>query len=189
MAKEKEYKKYDSTCYVTFHNARLAKDAEVRDGEHGKMVRITTVATSRHDKFSDLWLEVNVGSFNANAAAYLEKGDVLSFTGRLALRRWGDDDEKFSIVVERAELFIPIELLAALKERGFDPSDSGGGDKKGKGKPAGKSNGKKAPAKPDKKPAKGGKKKPEPVEIPDDEDDEFEIDDEDGDDGDDGDEE
>jgi len=169
---DKEYKKYDTNCYLDFQGARLCKDPEVREGDYGKMVRLTLVATSRKDNYSDLWIEVNVSDFHAEAASFLLKGDTVhNVRGRACLRLFGDDNEKFSLVCDRAEIAIPIELFGELKERGFEPGASkskkgGKADKKpaAKGKPAGKV-----------KPAK----KPEPIEIDDDDDeDEDEEDDE-----------
>jgi hypothetical protein len=161
MAKDKtEYKKYDTRDKVVFAGARLAKDAESRDGEHGKMVRLTTVSTSRKDAHDDLWLEVNVGDFHAELASFLKKGDILHLIeGKLCLRRYGDDKEKFSIVIDRAEIAVPLELQAECKERGWVPGEKS------------KADGKKADKKGDKKSTKTEKttaKKPAPIEIEDD---------------------
>lgn len=158
MAEEKEFKKYDTQDKLRICGARLAKDAESRDGEHGKMVRLTVVSTSRKPAHSDLWLEVNVGDFHAEASSFLKKNDTVHcIEGKPCLRRYGDDNEKFSIVVDRAEVIIPLDLQKELKDRGWIPGSSS----KAGGKTA-------APAKkgaaPAKKPAP---KKPAPVEIPD----------------------
>ena len=176
MGKEKEYKSYDSACFAEFIGARLAMEPVVTEGEHGPMVRLKVVATSRNtERFVDLWLECNVGQYNALAASYLQKGDLLhSIRGRLAAREWGDeDDKKTSICLERCEIVIPIELMIELKERGFEvggepnyTEESGG--KKGKSKKKATKGGK-----PDKK--AGAKKKV--VEIPDDEDEDEEDED------------
>lgn len=178
----KEYKRYDSPCFVEYHNARIATDPTCvasKDGE--PLVRFKVVADSRNDRFEPLWLEVNVGKFNAKAASFLQKDDIVSFRGRVAMRLWGDDNDKVSISVEFADLFIPGHLIGELKERGFDPdgepnyTDDGGGKK---GKKGGKD--KKKSGKPDKK--KPGKK----VEIPEDDEDDadedadVEIDEDDG---------
>lgn len=175
---EKEYKKYDSADKYRMAGVRLAKDAESRDGDHGKMVRLTFVSTSRKEAHSDLWVEANVGDFQAELASFLKKGDILfEVEGKPCLRRYGDDNEKFSFVVDRCSLVIPPDLFAELKERGWEP----GAGKPTKGaktsKPAAKPAAKTA-AKPAGKPTK---KKPEPIEIPDDDDDiEIEDDDSDG---------
>lgn len=175
MAKDKsEYKKYDTNDKVRFAGARLAKDAESRDGEHGKMVRLTVVSTSRKEAHSDLWLEVNVGDFHAEAASFLKKNDTVHLIeGKLCLRKYGDDNEKFSIVVDRADVIIPLDLQAELKERGWVPGE--------KSKAAG---GKKSDKKTDKKPAskteKTTKKAPEPIEIDEDEDDSEDAPEDDG---------
>lgn len=169
MAEKKEYRKYDTQDRLRIAGARLAKDPESRDGEHGKMVRLTVVSTSRKEAHSDLWLEVNVGDFHAEAASFLVKGDTVHLIeGKPCLRRYGDDNEKFSLVVDRAEVIIPLDLQATLKERGWVPGAKTSG--KAAGKPAGK-------AKPASKPA-APKKKVEVVEVEDD-DDEVEIEDED----------
>src|ERR1051325_2377971 len=84
-----EYKKYDSEIRVEFIGARLTKDAEVRDGANGKMVRLTVVATSKAESDSDLWLEVNVQDSQAELAAHLKKGDTLhKIEGFLTLRKY-----------------------------------------------------------------------------------------------------
>lgn len=163
MAEEKEFKKYDTQDKLRICGARLAKDAESRDGEHGKMVRLTVVSTSRKPAHSDLWLEVNVGDFHAEAASFLKKNDTVHFIeGKPCLRRYGDNNEKFSLVVDRAEVIIPLDLQKELKDRGWIPGSSS--------KAGGKAPAKKAGAtKPSAKPAA---KKPVPVEISDEDEDE-----------------
>src|SRR5689334_6537217 len=116
-----EYKKYDSQHGYNIHNARLAKDADVKPGNKGPMVRLTFVATSRSDRHSDMWWEATVSDFNAPMAAHLKKGDTLGIEGFPALRRYGDDNEKFSLELLRAEIFPNIDLIKKLKERGFTP--------------------------------------------------------------------
>jgi single-stranded DNA-binding protein len=177
MGEKKEYKSYDSDTKVTYCGARLTKDAESRDGEHGKMVRLTVVATSRKDAYSDLFLEVNVADFHAELASFLKKGDTLhKIHGQLCLRRYGDENEKFSIVVDRAEITVPIALQGECKEeRGWTPGQkSAAGGKKEAGKKDAKKGTKVTPA-------KSGKKAP-PVDIPEDDEevseDDVEIDDE-----------
>lgn len=175
----KEYKRYDSPCFVEYHNARIATDQVtcVASKNDEPLVRFKVVADSRNDRFEPLWLEVNVGKFNAKAASFLEKDDVLSLRGRLAMRLWGDDNDKTSISVEFAELYMSGELINKLKERGFDPDGepnyTDDGKKKGKGKDKKKS-GKPDPKKTGAKPAK------KQVEIPPDDEDDG-SDDDDGD--------
>lgn len=186
----KEYKRYDSPCFVEYHNARIATDEVtcIKSKNDEPLVRFKVVADSRNDRFEPLWLEVNVGKFNAKAASFLQKDDVVSFRGRIAMRLWGDDNDKVAISVEFAELFLSGALINELKERGFDPegepnyTDDNGGKKKGKGKD------KKKSGKPDKNAKKPDKKR---VEIPpdddedddssDDDDSDVEIDEDDGD--------
>ncbi len=169
---DKEFKSYDSSDKYRCNGVRLAKDAESRDGDHGKMVRLTFVSTSRKDAHSDLWVECNVADFQAEAASFLLKGDILhEVEGKPCLRRYGDDNEKFSFVVDRASIVIPLALFAELKERGFVPNG---------GKPAAKpaKKGAKPAVKPAVKPAtKPAAKKKVVVEIPDDDEVEIEEDD------------
>lgn len=177
----KEYKRYDSPCFVEYHNARIATEPTcVASKDDEPLVRFKVVADSRNDRFEPLWLEVNVGKFNAKAASFLQKDDIISFRGRIAMRLWGDDNDKVSISVEFADLFIPGALIAELKERGFDPDGEPNYTEEGSGKKGKK--GKKG--KPDKKAGKKPDKKK--VEIPDDDEEEadddadVEIDEDDG---------
>jgi hypothetical protein len=165
MAEKTEYKKYDTQDKLRIAGARLAKDAESRDGTHGKMVRLTVVSTSRKDQHSDLWLEINVGDFHAEAASHLLKGDTVHLIeGKPCLRRYGDENEKWSLVLDRAEVIIPLDLQKELKERGWVPGESKANGAKA-AKPAAKT------AKPAAKPVgKPAAKKPTPVEIPDEDD-------------------
>lgn len=135
-----EYKKYDSQAEIIMHNARLTKDAQVIEGEK-PLVKLSTVCTSRRDRHSDMWLEITVRDFDSAFASYLKKGDKLGFRGFPALRLWGDDNTKFSVEVDRAELCPSIELLMEVKERGFEPGAVKGA------KPAAKKTTKKAPRK------------------------------------------
>lgn len=176
---EQEFRKFDSADKYRQAGVRLTKDAETRDGAHGPMVRLTATSESRKEQHSTLWLEINVGDWHAEAARFLLKGDILHLVeGKPCLRRYGDDNEKWSFVVDRAELTIGGALFNELKDRGFVPGAKGA-------KPApGKAGGKK-PAVATKPAAKGkvaqkvSPKKPVPVEIPDDEDLEIEEDSED----------
>lgn len=116
-----DFKKYDSDDKYINWNARLAKDPEIREGENGKMVRLTFVSTSKAESDSELWIEATPSDRQADIAAFLKKGDVLGIEGKPCLRRYGDNKEKFSFNLRRAELHIPISLFVALKERGFVP--------------------------------------------------------------------
>lgn len=116
-----EYKKFDSQAGTWVQNARMAKDAQVIEGGEKPMVKLTFVLTSRSDRHSDLWVEATVQDRQASLASYIKKGDVLGVNGFPALRRWGDDNEKFSFELGRAEIFPSIDLFMELKERGFEP--------------------------------------------------------------------
>src|SRR5690606_6463434 len=111
------------------------KEPQIIEGGEKPLVKLTFVCTSRSDRHDDLWVAVAVSDRQADHASHLEKGDTLGFAGFPAIRRWGDDDEKVSFEVVRAELFPSIELIMALKERGWEP---GAGAIKGKGKKGGK---------------------------------------------------
>lgn len=119
-----EFKSYDSQDRYSIHNARLTKDAEVRDGTKGPMVRLTFVSTCRGERHSDLWIEATVSDFNSAMAAHLKKGDVIGIAGKPGLRRYGDDNEKFSFELLRADIYPSIPLIQALKERGFTPGQA-----------------------------------------------------------------
>lgn len=131
-----EFKSYDSQATLEIHNARLTKDADVKDGDRGKMVSITFVITSRNERDSELWVEAQVNDFQAELAAHLQKGDVLGVSGLPVLQRYGDDNEKFAFKIRRAQIMPSVDLFVALKERGFEPG--GGGEKKSAGKSSGK---------------------------------------------------
>lgn len=126
-----DYKKYDSQDNYNIHNARLTKDATVNEGTKGPMVRLTFVSTSRNDRHSDLWVEATVNDFQASMATYLKKGDVIGVSGKPALRRYGDNDEKISFEIVRADIHPSIPLFQALKERGFEPGAKPGAKKTG----------------------------------------------------------
>lgn len=161
-----EFKKYNTKDAYEIHDARLSKDATVLPGNKGNMVKIsfaseTTGADKEgQDRYSTLWVEGSVNDFNADAAAFLKKNDVLGVRGKPALRLWGDG--KFSFELVRCELFMSPELMKKLKERGWVPGQ------KTDAKAAGQPN-KKGASKPAAKPA--GKPKKEIVEIPDDDED------------------
>jgi single-stranded DNA-binding protein len=120
-----EYKNYDPQDTFTIHNARLAKPADVRDTEKGKMVKLTFVSTSRSETDSDLWVECTVSDRQTDLAAFLQKGDVIGISGKPCLRRFGDNNEKFAFNLRRAEIFPSVDLFVALKERGFTPGTAG----------------------------------------------------------------
>lgn len=120
MGKE-EYKRFDSLDRYEIHSARLTKDAESRDGDHGKMVRVTFVSTCRSERYENLWVEANVQDFQCGVAEYLKRGDVLGVRGKPGMRRYGDDNERVSFELIRAELMIPPSLFSELKERGWEP--------------------------------------------------------------------
>lgn len=116
-----EYKKFDTHDIFTIHNARLAKDATVIEGGEKPMVKLTFVVTSRSDRHSDMWVEATVQDRNSDLASHFKKGDIVGLTGKLALRKWGDNNEKQSVELLRAEVHPTAELFAAAKERGWTP--------------------------------------------------------------------
>lgn len=122
---ETDYKKYDSASKYECCGVRLAKDAEVRETANGRMVRLTFVDSSRRagdNGIEDMWVEANVNDFQSDAAAHMKKGDVLhKVDGKPYLRKWGENESKVSFCLERAQLVIPLDLFAPLKERGFVP--------------------------------------------------------------------
>jgi hypothetical protein len=133
-----EYRKYDTTAGYEAHNIRLTKDADVKDGANGQMVSITFVDSSRNDRDVDMWIEAQVSDFQAALGACLKKGDVLGVRGKLVMQKYGEP-EKVALKLRRAELYVPIDLFMACKERGFEPGaapSSGAGA--GAGKPAAK---------------------------------------------------
>ena len=166
--KKEEHQRYDSKCFGEYIGARLAMDPtciETKDGN--PLTRFKLVADSKNDRFTPLWLEVNVNQYGSKIASFLKQGDVLhTVRGRLAMRLWGDDNDKVAISLEFADLDIPNELIAELKERGYDPDGDANytdGDDTKK-----KSNKK---VKPGKKPSK---KKEEPEEEEDEDEEEEE---------------
>jgi single-stranded DNA-binding protein len=165
-----EYKKRDTSDKYEMCGARLTKDAEARDTEYGKMVRLSFASESRREAHTTLWVEANVQKFQTEIAAFLKKGDILhQVRGKPALRIWGDNNDKFSFICDNAELVIPHALFVELKARGFEPG--------AKTEPAPVAGKKSAPVA-GKKPApatKPVKKAPPPIEIPDD--DELDIED------------
>lgn len=134
MTMSEERKKFDSNDQYRILGARLAKDARVFEGDHGKMVTLTFASESRRDKHETLWVNANISDYHSNLASFLKKGDVLlEVRGKPVLRPY-DGGKAFEL--ERAEVSILPEMFATLKERGFTP---------GAGKPAAKPG--KAPSK------------------------------------------
>ncbi len=170
-----EFKKYDSADKYRQAGVRLTADASTREGEHGKMVRLSFTSESRKEQHKTLWVECNVCDFNAEAASFLLKGDILMLVeGKPCLREYEKDGEtRQQFVVDRAEVVIGGALFNELKERGFTPGQKSGA------KPAAKKGAKPAvkPAgKPAAKATKPAAKKPAPISIPDDDDVEIEDD-------------
>jgi single-stranded DNA-binding protein len=161
-----DYKKYDSDDTYMQHNARLTEDATViKLGEGKKLVKIKFTSEAKgedkegNDRYETLWVEAIVSDYDADKAAYLKKGDVLSVEGKPALRLWGDDNDKISFELIRARLHTSVALFMELKERGFSAGGKGG--KKGKAAPK-----------------KGKKSSRKIVEIPEDDEDDAEDDEE-----------
>lgn len=161
-----EYKKYDSNDEFRISGVRIAKEPRVFEGEHGKLVALTFAVTSRKDKHKDIWMTANVNDFQADIASYLDKGDILhEIRGKLVNRPWDSDDgQRDSLELERAQLVIPADLFATLRERGWEPSAAAPNKKGAKGKPAKGAQGKGKP------PAKGpAKRRPVDIDADDDE--------------------
>lgn len=161
-----EFKKFDTQAVMHYWNVRLAKDAAAKEFGENTFVSVTFVDSSRLDGDEEMWVEANVTKRNSALASYLEKGDVMGVSGKLTMRRWGDDNDKVAFNLRNAELHVEPGLLATLKERGWTP---GSEELKGtEAKPAPKTvTGKKRgrpPGKATAAPAKSGKK-PIPVEI------------------------
>lgn len=119
---DKEFKKYDTKATYAVWNARLAKDAVVKEFGENTFVSVTFVDSSRLDGDEEMWIEANVNKSNAVLASYLEKGDVVGFdNGKLTMRRWGDDNDKVAFNLRNASIVVDPGLLATLKERGWVP--------------------------------------------------------------------
>ncbi len=122
-----EYKKFDTQDTFTIHNARVAKDVKVFEGDRGKSVQVTFVCTSRQEADKDIWLTAKIADRDADLASYLQKGDVLGFSGKLANKPWGDSEpQKDSFELRFASMYASVDLFMKLKERGFTPSAKGG---------------------------------------------------------------
>lgn len=146
-----EFKLYDSSDKYRMRGVRLAKDPRVNDGEYGKQTSLTFVSTSRKEKHKEMWWTANVHDFQADIAAFLLKGDVLhEIEGKPVNRPWQDKDgnDRDSFELERAEIVIPAEMFAVLRERGWEPTTPNKKAGAGKAGPAAK------------KGAVGGKKNP-----------------------------
>lgn len=145
-----DYKKYDTSAVTHYWNVRLAKDAEVVEfKDDNKMVRLTFVDSSRLDTDAEMWVEANPVKGNSVSSSYLEKGDVVGLSGKLTFRTYGENNEKFAHNLRNAQVVLSPDLIATLKERGWEPGTE---TMKGEG---GK---KKATAKKEEKPAE--KRKP-----------------------------
>lgn len=162
--KSEERKRYDSDFVGRYCGVMVATDPTCIESKDGNpLTRFKVVAERRNDRFAPMWIEVNVGQFNGKAASFLQKGDVLhKIEGALAMRLWGDDNDKVAISMEFADITIPGTLFAALRERGFDPDGDPNYTEEGDTK-------KKSNKKDKKKPGKG---KPAPKDDDEDEDDE-----------------
>jgi single-stranded DNA-binding protein len=150
-----DFKKYDSDSNYIQHNARLTQDADVREFDGKKFVKLKFTDETRgqnkdgSDRYETMWVEAEVRDYDADKAALLKKGDVLTIEGKIAFRLWGEDRDKAAFDLKRAALHIPVSLFMQLQERGFAPG------------------GKAAPKKGKAAPTKGKKKI---VEIPEDDD-------------------
>jgi single-stranded DNA-binding protein len=155
-----EFKNYDSSDCYEIHNARLSADAKVITTEGGRMVKLTFASTCRNDRYETLWVEATVGDWQSGLAMHLKKGDTLGVKGKPGLRRFGDDNDKISFELIRAEIMVPPALFVELKERGFTPGADGAAKK---GKPVAKK-------------GKPASVKRTVVEVPDDDDDDEDAD-------------
>lgn len=127
-----DFKKYDTEDTFEIAGVRLAKDAETREVGDSNLTTLTFVSTSRADSDSDLWVEAKVADRQSDLAAFLKKGDVLhKVVGKPVMRRYGDNNEKFSFQLKRASMVVPLTLLGTLKERGWVPGAKPAGDFKG----------------------------------------------------------
>lgn len=135
-------KKYDSDDNYTNYAARLTKDPEVfgggKLGRDGKpmppLVRLSFASDSRREGAETLWIEAKVRDWDANIATFLKKGDTLPIEGKPVLEGYTSKDgvKKTSFRLDNAKLHINVELLMALKERGFTPGATAGAEKKAK---------------------------------------------------------
>lgn len=159
-----DYKKFDTQANTSYWNVRLAKDATSKEFGENTFAEFTFVDSSRLDSDEEMWVSANPTKRNGVLASYLEKGDVVGVSGKLCMRRWGDDNEKVAFNLRNAEIHVEPGLLATLKERGWVP---GSEEMKGAAPPA-KATGKKRgrpPGSGKATPPVKGKTKPIPVEI------------------------
>lgn len=124
------YKKYDSDDEYKNWYARLTKDAEVRDADGKKLVRLTVVSTSKAESDDELWVEITPVDNQMDIASFLKKGDIFGVEGKPTKRSYGEPCatckvRKSSFNVRRAKLHLSIDLLVKLKERGFVPGQGG----------------------------------------------------------------
>lgn len=130
MAK-KEYKKYRSNIETEGRFMRVTGDVKVINDT---FVKIPTVATSENDADEEMWLDVVPIDSQAPMASYVEKGDLISFTGFPTYQLWGDDHDKVSHTIKFARLHFSPEFIAVLKERGYEPGSKSAKGSKGSGK-------------------------------------------------------
>lgn len=155
-----EYKKFDTKANHQYFNVRLTKDATVKEFSDNKQVSLTFVDSSRRDNDEEMWVDAKVVNSQKAMSSYLEKGDVVTFSsGKLTMRRYGDDNEKVAFSLDNAQVEVTIDLLVQLKERGFVPGAEAPlkGDAPVKKKSAAPTKGKPGP--------KPGVKKNIPIEI------------------------
>lgn len=126
-------KTYDSPDKYLNKGAILTEDPKVFPSkEPGKppMVILKFTSESRrknnNDKVRTMWWEANVRAFDAEAAAYLKKGDQLPIEGKPYQEDWERNGKSgTSFKLDQAEITISIELRKKLKERGFTPGQKG----------------------------------------------------------------
>jgi len=168
-----EFRKFDTQSVTNYWNVRLAKDAVAKEFGENTFVSVTFVDSSRFDGDEEMWVEANITKRNSALASYLEKGDVMGVSGKLTMRRWGDDNDKVAFNLRNAELHVEPGLLATLKERGWTPgSEELKGTEKPKGKTKTAAKGGKtaeAPKKRGRPPGSGKAKIPVEIDLDDDE--------------------
>jgi single-stranded DNA-binding protein len=129
-------KKYDSPSNYENLEARLTKDAEkISD----TLVRLTICDESKAESDSPMWIEITPTDRQAHICSFLKKGDSFYVKGKLCLRRYGDNKEKFALNLRRAEVHISYDLKQKLKERGWEyqapPPRTGGPSPKATARP------------------------------------------------------
>lgn len=162
-----DFKKYDTQATTNYWNVRLAKDATTKEFGENTFAQFTFVDSSRLETDDEMWVDVNPTKRNGVLSSYLEKGDVVGVSGKLCMRRWGDNNDKVAFNLRNAEVHVEPGLLATLKERGWTP---GSEEMKGAeapvkaAAPTGKKRGRPPGSGKTATPVKG-KAKPIPVEI------------------------